>query len=397
MGYAFISYSSKNQTSADAMRELFKKHNIDTWMAPYDIPAGSEYAEVLYDALTGCSCLVLMLTDVSQNSQWVKKEVNIAITNGKTVIPVKLEDVELNSSMKLYLNDQQIVPVHTIDERSVEIQKILNSVIGFTRKSVADTKIQSNATSPQSRNDRRVAPTTNYGDIDGINQYHGSYNPTAAGRYNNLGSFYFDRGEMKQAESCYLKAIEIYEFLAYENPTDYNAELALVYSNMGLFYKKQGAMQDAEKYYLKAIAIRRHLAQADPREYSSQLANTCYNAAIFYDCQGMLQEAEQYYLEALEIREKLVAENPVQHILDYANICNNLGNLYVRQTLPKRAEKYCLKALEIYEHLAEKNPKRYSEYLVIGCKNVSELYDCKGDKKKAEEYRLKAIEIRKRL
>lgn len=132
MGYAFISYSSKNQTSADAMRALFKKHNIDTWMAPYDIPAGSEYAEVLYDALTGCSCLVLMLTDVSQNSQWVKKEVNIAITNGKTVIPVKLEDVELNSSMKLYLNDQQIVPVHVIEEKSIEIQNILHSVIGFT-------------------------------------------------------------------------------------------------------------------------------------------------------------------------------------------------------------------------------------------------------------------------
>ena len=92
MGYAFISYSSKNQASADAMRELFKRHKIDASMAPYDIPAGSEYAEVLYDALTGCSCLVLMLTNVSQNSQWVKKEVNIAITNGKTIIPVKLED-----------------------------------------------------------------------------------------------------------------------------------------------------------------------------------------------------------------------------------------------------------------------------------------------------------------
>ncbi len=132
MGYAFISYSSKNQTSANAMRELFNKHNIDTWMAPYDIPAGSEYAEVLYDALTGCSCLVLMLTDVSQNSQWVKKEVNIAITNGKTVVPVKLEDIELNSSMKLYLNDQQIVPVHVIEEKSAEIQKVLNSVIELT-------------------------------------------------------------------------------------------------------------------------------------------------------------------------------------------------------------------------------------------------------------------------
>lgn len=133
MGYAFISYSTKNQASADAMRNLFNKHSIDTWMAPYDIPAGSEYAEILYDALTGCSCLVLMLTDVSQNSQWVKKEVNIAITNGKTVVPIKLEDVELNSSMKLYLNDQQIVPVHVIDDNSYEIKKVLDAVRAYTK------------------------------------------------------------------------------------------------------------------------------------------------------------------------------------------------------------------------------------------------------------------------
>lgn len=95
MGYAFISYSTKSQSAADAMHTLFKKHNIDTWMAPYDILAGSEYAEVLHDALSECSCLVLMLTDVSQNSQWVRKEVNVAITNGKIIIPVKLEDVEI--------------------------------------------------------------------------------------------------------------------------------------------------------------------------------------------------------------------------------------------------------------------------------------------------------------
>lgn len=137
MGYAFISYSSKNQTVADAMRMLLKKHDIDTWMAPYDIPVGSEYAEVLFDALSNCSCLVLMLTDVSQNSQWVKKEVNLAITSGKTIIPVKLEDIELNSTMKFYLNDKQIIPVRIIEDTSDEIQKVLDSVVRITGQTIS--------------------------------------------------------------------------------------------------------------------------------------------------------------------------------------------------------------------------------------------------------------------
>ncbi len=128
MGYVFISYSTKNQDAADAMRKLFKSKGINTWMAPYNIPAGSEYAEVLYDALNRCSCMLLLLTESSQNSQWVRKEVNIAVSNGKTVIPVMLENIELNSSMKLYLNDQQIIPVRVIDESSDEIQRVIASV-----------------------------------------------------------------------------------------------------------------------------------------------------------------------------------------------------------------------------------------------------------------------------
>lgn len=129
MGYAFISYSSKNKILADSMRDILNKNNIATWMAPYDIPTGSEYADVLYDALLNCSCLVLMITDVSQNSKWVKKEVNIAVSNSKPIVPIKLEDIELNNSMKLYLNDQQMEFVPYIDENLLEVQKIIRSII----------------------------------------------------------------------------------------------------------------------------------------------------------------------------------------------------------------------------------------------------------------------------
>jgi len=47
MGYVYISYSTKEQSSADAMRELFHKNNIDTWMAPRDIPDDNKYAQVI--------------------------------------------------------------------------------------------------------------------------------------------------------------------------------------------------------------------------------------------------------------------------------------------------------------------------------------------------------------
>lgn len=112
MGYAFISYSTKNQTSADAMRELFRKNGIDTWMAPYDIPAGSKYAAVITQAIRDCGCFVLLLTNESQSSEAVDSEVELAaLTFKKSIITVQLENVILNDSFTFYIHNKQIIAV----------------------------------------------------------------------------------------------------------------------------------------------------------------------------------------------------------------------------------------------------------------------------------------------
>ena len=107
-------------------------HYITTFVKTQLIPAGAEYAEVLTDALDGCACLVLLLSKDSQESHWVKKEVNLAISGNKTVIPIQLEEVELNRTMRLYINDQQIVPVKDIDKDVENIDKVLARVIALT-------------------------------------------------------------------------------------------------------------------------------------------------------------------------------------------------------------------------------------------------------------------------
>ena len=52
--FVFISYSSRNQQSADLLREWLKKNSIASWMSPYDIPPGSSYAGVIEEAVRNC-------------------------------------------------------------------------------------------------------------------------------------------------------------------------------------------------------------------------------------------------------------------------------------------------------------------------------------------------------
>lgn len=122
-GYAFISYSSKNQQMADSFRTLFNQNGIKTWMAPGDIHVGSSYMKEINHALKNCACLVLLLSNAAQESQWVIKEVERAVNYHKSIIPVQIESVILNDEFEFVLGSYQVVAVHKIDHESDETKK----------------------------------------------------------------------------------------------------------------------------------------------------------------------------------------------------------------------------------------------------------------------------------
>ena len=130
--YVFISYSSKNQQIADSVRLLLTEYGIACWMAPYDIPAGSQYAYVINDALENCSCFLLLLTNDSQKSQFVERELERAISYKKPIIPMQLEDLELTSGFKFYIGGNQIIAVPEVRKESFEFQRILSGINKFT-------------------------------------------------------------------------------------------------------------------------------------------------------------------------------------------------------------------------------------------------------------------------
>lgn len=116
MSYVFISYSTKNQSTADAVYKLLNDVGIEVWMAPNNIPAGSQYAQVIDRAIEDCSCFILLLSNDAQNSVWVSKEVELAVHYHKTIIPVQLEELTLNDEFETYISTNQIITMQKIDK-----------------------------------------------------------------------------------------------------------------------------------------------------------------------------------------------------------------------------------------------------------------------------------------
>lgn len=126
--YTFISYCAKNQNFADTLRVLFKSNNISSWMAPYDIPPGSVYANEIEKSIKNCSCFVLLLTKVAQESRHVHREVERAVNYGKTIIPIQLENMQLSGEFNYYLGTCQIIAVPSIETPSQELDKVIKQV-----------------------------------------------------------------------------------------------------------------------------------------------------------------------------------------------------------------------------------------------------------------------------
>ena len=130
-----MSYSSENRDIVDKMTGLFAKNNIDCFIAPDDIPAGSVYADAINKAIKHCSCLVLLLTKEAMSSSWVAKEVERAINYKRVVIPVKLEDLVLNDEFEFYISTAQMISVNDIDKADEDVQRLLSTVKAHTTTS----------------------------------------------------------------------------------------------------------------------------------------------------------------------------------------------------------------------------------------------------------------------
>lgn len=128
MGYVFISYSTKNQQMADSFRVLLNQNGIETWMAPGDIPFGSTYTATINRAIKDSSCFMLLFSESAQNSQWVPKETERAVSSGKTIFTVLLDDVLMNDSFEFMLSTSQAVAIRKIDENDEKIKQLLKAI-----------------------------------------------------------------------------------------------------------------------------------------------------------------------------------------------------------------------------------------------------------------------------
>lgn len=91
--HIFISYSTKDRDIAFDIVSFLEQQDLPCWIAPRDISKGHDYTDLISDAIENCSAVVLVCSTRSLESQYVKKEIDMAISCNKMVVPFKIDHV----------------------------------------------------------------------------------------------------------------------------------------------------------------------------------------------------------------------------------------------------------------------------------------------------------------
>jgi regulation of enolase protein 1 (concanavalin A-like superfamily) len=102
----FISYSSKDRTVTHAVVSALENENIRCWYAPRDIQPGADWGESITEAIDDCKIFLLIFSKNSNQSKRVLDEVYCAISEEKTIIPFRIENLDPTGAMRLHLSSK---------------------------------------------------------------------------------------------------------------------------------------------------------------------------------------------------------------------------------------------------------------------------------------------------
>lgn len=117
----FISYSTKNQFEADLVKRVVKTNGYSCWMAPESIPIGSNYAKEIPAGIRAARVVVLILSQAAQDSIWVTREIDLAVSARKVIIPFAVEDCALQDAYNFYLAGAERVDAYRRRSEALEL------------------------------------------------------------------------------------------------------------------------------------------------------------------------------------------------------------------------------------------------------------------------------------
>ncbi|HET6592122.1 MAG TPA: TIR domain-containing protein, partial [Xanthomonadales bacterium] len=111
--FVFVSYSHLDEKIVYQEIRWLQDHGVNIWYDTH-IQAGSEWSDALADAIAGCARFVYFITPDSVASEHCRRELNLAIEEGRSIVAVHLQETDVPGGIRLNLNNRQAILKHRL-------------------------------------------------------------------------------------------------------------------------------------------------------------------------------------------------------------------------------------------------------------------------------------------
>ncbi len=121
--YVFISYATADQRLANRIVQYLEQHAIKCWISSRDLKLADTWRTGLKRALVASNAVLVLLTDTSNKSPEVAREVAMATEARKPVLPVMMSEFDLSEELQYPLVLQQ--RLYAKDRSETELFELL--------------------------------------------------------------------------------------------------------------------------------------------------------------------------------------------------------------------------------------------------------------------------------
>jgi predicted ATPase/class 3 adenylate cyclase len=127
----FISYSSKDKAIADAVVAGLEIEGVRCWVAPRDLIPGVPWGKGICEAIENSRVLVVILSENSNHSKQVARELERAVANKVVVVPFRIQDVEPTGEIAFFISTEHWLDAITppIENHIDKLRKVLQHFI----------------------------------------------------------------------------------------------------------------------------------------------------------------------------------------------------------------------------------------------------------------------------
>lgn len=156
----FISYCSHDSHRVLAIASRLQEAGVSVWLDRTGIAGGREWAAEIVRAIDACKVVILMCSNASMRSVWVKREIQVAGQQAKPFLPLMLERTSYPDQVRLFLTGYQWVDV--LDRPPKKwLQQVLRAL------SLASVTIKLPAV-PSTETSGDIKPTALEWDLEGL-------------------------------------------------------------------------------------------------------------------------------------------------------------------------------------------------------------------------------------